>query len=91
MGHSRKYRWLEVRNRRIFRYGTRYASNDRMLEGYYLRPGASNDVLAVDSVYASRFMEKYRISFNWLSGSGIQSLWKLERIFRMLFLLSLGC
>lgn len=59
-------------------------SNDRVLENYYLRPGASNEVLAVDSAYASRFMEKYRLSFNWLSGPGIRNCTIPRNVYRRL-------
>lgn len=60
------------------------ASSKRVLEGYYLRPGASAEVLAVDNAYAFRFMERYRIGFNWLSGPGIRNCTIPRNVYRRL-------
>ena len=44
-----------------------------MSDNYYLLPGSSSDVLGVDNFHASRFMGKYRLSFNWLSGPSVKN------------------
>lgn len=49
------------------------SNRTNLTDSYNLRPGATNDVLATDNFYASRFMEKHRLSFNWLSGPGIRN------------------